>query len=463
MTMMETYDAIIIGAGQSGMPLARAFAEAGRRTALVERDYVGGTCINVGCTPSKTMYASARVAYLTRRAADYGIGTGEVRVSMADVRERKRRIVESFRTGSLRRIEQTENLELLSGEARFTGGRSLEVRMQNGPPRVLSADHIFINTGARPASPSIDGLADAPTLDSTSIMDLDAVPEHLIVLGGGYIGLEFGQMFRRFGSRITIVQRGSQLLPQEDADVASEVAEILREDGIEVLLNSQPIKAEGSAGDIRLTVLTPVDTRSLAGSHLLVATGRAPNTEALNLTAAGIETNERGFVKVNERLETTAPGVYALGDVNGGPAFTHISYDDFRIIRTNLLEGGIVTTIDRLVPYTVFIDPQLGRCGLTEQQARAENRNIRVARMPMNYVARALEMDEARGMMKVVVDAETNRILGCAVLGVEGGEVMAALQVAMMGELSYTALRDGVFAHPTLAESFNILFAELRA
>ena len=461
MTTTERFDAIIIGAGQGGNPLSTTLANAGWKTALIEREHVGGTCINEGCTPTKTMVASARVAYLAQRAADYGVHAGPVTVDMVQVRQRKRDIVDSFRDGSQRRIESTPGLDLLFGEASFTGPHSVQVR-QDGGARQLAADRIFINAGARPFKPAIPGLENVPALDSTSIMELDSVPEGLIVLGGGYIGLEFGQMFRRFGSQVTIVQRGKQLLSREDPDVAHEVAEILREDGIEVLLKTNTSRVEQTAdGQIRLTVNTPDGERTLSGSHLLIATGRRPNTDRLNLDAAGVETNKRGFVVVNERLETNVPGIFALGDVKGGPAFTHISYDDFRIIRANLLESGEATTTGRIVPYTVFIDPQLGRVGLSESEARAQGRNFRVAHMPMNYVARALEVDESRGFIKAVVDADSGQILGAAVLGIEGGELMAVLQMAMMGHVPYMAIRDAVFAHPTLAESLNNLFASL--
>ena len=458
----EQYDAIVIGAGQAGGPLSTALARAGRKTAIVEREHVGGTCINEGCTPTKTMVASARVAYLARRAADYGVSTGPVTIDMARVRERKRNIVESWRSSGERRIRSTEGVDLLMGEASFTGPKSLDVRM-NGSGEILhlTADTILINTGERPARPSLPGLDDVPALDSTSIMELDHVPEHLLILGGGYVGLEFGQMFRRFGSQVTIVQRGEQLLAREDADVAEAVAEILREDGVEVLLKADAQRVERSGDDIVLTVRTPEGERTLRGSHLLTAAGRMPNTDRLNLAVAGVRTNQRGYVQVNERLETNVPGIYAIGDVKGGPAFTHISYDDFRIIRTNLIEGGAATTANRLVPYTVFIDPQLGRIGLSEQEARQQGRNIRVARMPMSSVARALEVDESRGFMKAIVDAESGQILGCAILGIEGGELMAMLEIAMIGQVPYTVLRDAVFAHPTLAESFNNLFATL--
>jgi pyruvate/2-oxoglutarate dehydrogenase complex dihydrolipoamide dehydrogenase (E3) component len=457
----ERHDAIIIGTGQAGKPLAVALAEAGRKTVIIERNHVGGTCINVGCTPTKTMVASARVAYLARRGADYGVHPNSVRVNVAEVRRRKQTIVETFRNGSQRHLQNTKNLELIFGEGSFSGPKSVTVRLQSGETRHLTADTIFINTGGRPESPPLPGLESVPVLNSTSIMELDILPDHLLVLGGGYIGLEFGQMFRRFGSAVTVVQRGKQLLAREDADVAEEVAKILREDGLEVLLETQAVRvAKDGGGTIRLTVSGPEGERTVSGSHLLVAAGRVPNTEALNLSAAGITTDKRGNIPVNERLETNVPGIYALGDVKGGPAFTHISYDDFRIIKVNLLDGGKATTTGRLVPYTVYIDPQLGRVGMTEAEARAQGRRIRIAKMPMSYVARALEMDEPRGFMKAMVDAETGEILGCAVLGVEGGELMSMLSIAMMGKVPYATLRDAIFAHPTLAEAFNNLFDE---
>jgi pyruvate/2-oxoglutarate dehydrogenase complex dihydrolipoamide dehydrogenase (E3) component len=459
MTTPDHYQAIVIGSGQGGNPLCLALATAGLRTALIERSHIGGTCINEGCTPTKTMIASGRVAYLARRGKDYGVRTGEIRIDMQRVRQRKRDIVERFRSGGEKRLEQTANLDLIFGEASFAGPKTITVRLKDGGARMLSADRIFINAGARPSVPKLEGLADVPFLDSTSIMELDAVPEHLIVLGGGYVGLEFGQLFQRLGSRVTIVQSRGQLLGGEDADIAAEVLAILRQEGLEVLLNSKAERVGAAARQIELTVRAGDESRVLQGSHLLVATGRTPNTDPLKVRVAGIATDGRGFIKVNAKLETNVEGVYVLGDIKGGPAFTHISYDDFRILRTNLLENGNATTENRLVPYTVFIDPQLGRIGVSEAEARAQGKRFRVAKMPMKYVARALEVDESRGFMKAIVDAESDQILGAAILGIEGGEIMSMLELAMMGRLPYTTLQDGVFAHPTLAESLNNLFA----
>jgi pyruvate/2-oxoglutarate dehydrogenase complex dihydrolipoamide dehydrogenase (E3) component len=456
-TMPRQYDAIIIGSGQAGTPLSTTLAQAGMHTALVERVHVGGTCVNEGCTPTKTMVASGRVAYLARRAADYGVHTGPVSVDLERVRQRKRDIVNSFRNGSETRIENSADVDLIFGDASFTGPKTIEILAKDGTQHVISANVIFINAGTRASRPKIDGIDSVSALDNASIMELDTLPEHLLVLGGGYIGLEFGQLFRRFGCRVTIVQSSGQLLKGEDRDVAEEVTKILQQDGVEILLNARAIRVRHSYGIFELEIQQG-GSKTLTGSHLLVATGRVPNSDTLNLAAAGIEADAGGFIKVNDRLETTVQDVYALGDIKGGPAFTHISYDDFRIIRSNLIEKKNVSIRDRIVPYTLFIDPQLGRVGLTESQAREQNRKIRVAKLPMSSVARALEVDETRGFMKAVVDTETNQILGAAILGIEGGEVMAALEIAMIAKLPYTALRDGIFAHPTLAEALNSLF-----
>lgn len=458
MTTSKHYDAIVIGSGQGGNPLSMALARANLRTALIERSHVGGTCINEGCTPTKTMVASGRVAYLARRAADYGVHIGPVSVDIQKVRQRKRDIVNSFRSGIQRRIEATSNLDLVFGEASFSSAKSIIVRSKDGDESRFSADRIFINAGTRASRPKLEGLEQTTYLDNISVMELGEVPDHLLVLGGGYIGLEFGQLFRRFGSRVTIIQSRTQLLAGEDPDVAEEVTKILRQDGIEIFLDTKATRAEGAGGVISLQVSNQSKSATLTGSHLLLAAGRVPNSDTLNLQAAGVDTDNRGFVRVNDRLETTAKEIYALGDIKGGPAFTHISYDDFRILRANLLENKVASTKDRQVPYCLFIDPQLGRVGITESAARAQGREIRVAKLPMTSVARALEVDETRGFMKAVVDAKTNQILGAAVLGIEGGEIMSMLETAMMGKLPYTVLRDATYAHPTLAESLNSLF-----
>jgi pyruvate/2-oxoglutarate dehydrogenase complex dihydrolipoamide dehydrogenase (E3) component len=454
----EKYKAIVIGSGQGGTPLSQALAIAGWRTALVEREHVGGTCINEGCTPTKTMITSGRVVYLARRGANYGVHTGALRIDMKRVRKRKRDIVDSFRGGQQKRVEATKNLDLIFGEGSFLSAKSIVVTDKNGKQRTLSADYFFVNAGCRPAPPPIDGLEDVPYLNSTSVMELSQIPKHLVVIGGGYIGLEFGQLFRRLGAQVTIITSGAQLLDHEDKDVAEEVAKILQQDGIKILFDVKDEHVKCKGKQIVVRTATGKTAQTIKYSHLLVAAGRKPNTDSLKPGAAGIEVDEHGYIKTNDRLETNVANVYAIGDIKGGPAFTHISYDDFRILRTNLLQKGNATIANRLVPYTVFIDPQLGRVGMTEEEARAAGRKIRVAKMPMTSVARALEIDETRGFIKAIVDAETNLILGAAVLGIEGGEVMSQIQLAMMGKLPFMALRDAVFAHPTLSEALNNLF-----
>jgi pyruvate/2-oxoglutarate dehydrogenase complex dihydrolipoamide dehydrogenase (E3) component len=455
---MDNFETIIVGAGQGGVPLARAFAGAGKRTVLIERTHVGGTCVNEGCTPSKTMIASGRVAYLARRGADYGVETGPIAIDMARVRQRKRDIVESFRTGSEHRLQNTANLELVRGDAAFTGPHSLQVRLNGGGERVITAPTIVINAGERPRPLDLPGASELPVLNSTSIMELEEVPAHLLVIGGGPIGLEFGQLFRRLGSAVTIVHRSGQLLSREDADVAGTMHDILDEDGIDILLNATPAQLEGAPGDLRLTVRLADGERNVQATHLLDATGRLPNTDTLALDTAGVTTDQRGYIPTDNQLRTNVAGVYAIGDVRPGPKFTHISYDDYRILEANLLRDGDRSIAGRLVPYCVFTDPELGRVGLSEREAREQGRAVRVAKMPMSSVARALETDESRGVMKALVDPDTDRILGCAILGVEGGELMSMIEIAMMGDLPYTALRDGIFAHPAMAESLNNLF-----
>jgi pyruvate/2-oxoglutarate dehydrogenase complex dihydrolipoamide dehydrogenase (E3) component len=455
----ERYDVIVVGTSQGGRFLPVELAQAGQRVALVERGALGGVCVNTGCTPTKTMVASARLAYQARRGAEYGVRTGPVSVDLAAVRERKRAMVAGARENYASRLAQ-DGLDLVEGEARFIGPKTVEVALTNGGTRELSAETIVIDAGTRPKPLEISGADGVPVLDSTSIMELDELPEHLIVLGGGYIGLEFGQMFRRFGSEVTIVQSRARLMMAEDEDVADEVAMILREDGITVLTSATPVRVERAGAGVRLTVTTEDGEQEITGSHLLSAIGRVPNTDALTPDAAGITLDERGFVQVDEYLETSVSGVYAMGDIKGGPAFTHLSNDDYRILRANLIDHEKASTRERIVPYAVFIDPQLGRAGITEREARAQGRPIRVAKLPMNAVIRALETGESRGFMKAVIDAETGQILGCAVIGSEGGEIMTMIQIAMLGNLSYRTMANAIFTHPLLAEGLNTLFAQ---
>ncbi|HEY6373959.1 MAG TPA: mercuric reductase, partial [Edaphobacter sp.] len=423
---------------------------------------VGGTCINTGCTPTKTMVASAEVAYLARRGKDYGVRTGEISIDLSVVRERKRKIVKQWRDGSENGLKKAKLVELIRGEASFLGPKQIQIRLNEGGERTLTADWIFINTGLSTTKPPLEGLDTVPWLDNASIMELDTVPEHLIVLGGGYVGLEFAQMFQRFGSHVTVIQRDHQLLPAEDADVAEEIAKFLREDGMDIFLNASAERVSSTGNVLTLTINHDGATKTIEGTHLLIATGRHPNTADLNLSATGIATDPHGFIPVNDKLETTVPGIYAIGDVKGGPAFTHVSYDDFRILRDNLLQGGNASIANRIFPYCVFLDPQLGRIGLSEKEATKQGKKVRIARIPMTSVARAVETDRSRGFMKALVDPETDQILGAAILGEEGGELMAMIQIAMMGKLKYTVLREADLAHPTLAESLNTLFSNFQ-
>jgi pyruvate/2-oxoglutarate dehydrogenase complex dihydrolipoamide dehydrogenase (E3) component len=457
----EHFEIAVIGGGKGGKTLAAKMASGGRRVVMIEKGMIGGTCINVACIPTKTMVKSAKVAELARRAAKFGIRLVFEGADAVGVRDRKRAVVAEMVERNQANFDRS-GMTLLIGTARFTGPRALEVRLQEGSVRELTADKVFLNTGTRPALPPLPGLADARPLHSESIQELDRLPEHLIILGGGYIGCEFAQMFQRFGSRITIVERSDSFLPREDSDIGEQVLSIFREDGIDVRLGASVQNIEGRSGEsIRVRIKTPAGEQVVEGTDLLAALGRSPNTEDLNASAAGIDLDSRGFVKVNDRLETTAADVWALGDVNGGPQFTHASLDDYRIVAANL-SGGNRSTADRVIPYTLFIDPELGRVGMTETEARRRGQQVRVARLAAGAVPRAVTSGETRGYLKAVVDAKTDRILGAAILAAEGGEVVAVVQVAMHAGLPYTALRDMVFAHPTMAEGLNDLFASLQ-
>jgi pyruvate/2-oxoglutarate dehydrogenase complex dihydrolipoamide dehydrogenase (E3) component len=458
--MAEQYDVLILGSGQAGNPLSSEFVKAGRRVALIERAEVAGTCINYGCTPTKTMVASAQRAWQVRHAGELGIEVGSMRVNLEQVRARKRKIVEQFRTSSEKRFASGQP-ELVRGEARFVGPREIAVALKSGGERRLTAETIVINTGDSPTVPKIAGLDGVPYLDNVSLMELDAVPEHLVILGGGYEAVEFGQMFRRFGSAVTLIERGKHVLGREDGDISEAVEAILREDGLTIRTEANAIRVDGESGVVTVHL---GDGTSIAGSQLFVAVGRSPNTKDLHLYAAGVATDAHGYIKVDEELRTNVPGIYAVGDVKGGPAFTHVSYDDYRILRDNLILDtklggkGKRKTTDRTTVYVVYIDPQLGRVGLTEAEARKSGRKIKVARMPVTSIARATETGESRGLLKAVVDAETEEILGAAILAPEGGELMSMFELAMMGKLRYSTLENAVFAHPAYAESLNSLW-----
>ncbi|KAB8217910.1 hypothetical protein BDV33DRAFT_232443 [Aspergillus novoparasiticus] len=479
MATTAQYDAIIIGSGQGGTPLAKALAGANKKTALIEKEHIGGCCINEGCTPTKTMIASGRVAHLIRRGPDYGIHVpyqigpkNEFTVSMNKIRQRKRDIVSSFRSGSEKGLEAA-GVDILRGEATFIDAHSLNVILPDGSHKALRGDKFVVNVGCRPAPPRLDGLESIGkdrVLDSTSIQELGELPEHLVVIGGGYVGVEFGQLFARLGSKVTIVHRGAQLLSREDKEVAAEVLDILRDEKLTIYLEARATSlASAPAETFSLSIATKGGNEIATNvTHLLFATGRVPNTDRLNLGAAGVEVDVKGYIKCNEFLETSVPSIYALGDVKGPPAFTHISYDDFRILKGSLFSDSRAhsgpSVKDRLVPYVVYTDPQLGHVGLHEGEARERYPRMKIltATMPMSYVARALETDEPRGMMKAVVNADDGQILGFTCLGTEGGELMSIVEVAMIAKLPYWKLQDAVFAHPAFAESLNNLWQFLK-
>ena len=446
------YDSIIIGSGQGGNPLAQKLAGRGEKVALIESGLLGGTCINTGCTPTKTMIASAQVAYYARNAERWGVHASDVSVDLATILRRKNKIVQSMRSGWEKKVDQPGKPDLVRGRARFTGMKQLEV-----DGRVLEANRIFIDTGARAAIPNIPGLSAIGYLTNESMLELQEVPRHLIVLGGGYVGLEFGQMFRRFGSEVTVIQSGEYILSREDVDVATELRRCLEAEGIKIRTGAKAIAVRGTEGSIEVDVALEDLTETIGGSHLLVAVGRTPNTKDLALENTGVKTNEKGFIVVNDRLETTAPDIWALGDVNGGPAFTHISYNDYQIVYGNLFEGKDLRTSQRIVPYAVYTDPTLGRVGVTEKAARQEGRRLKIGKVAMTHVARAIERAETQGFMKIVVDAATDQVLGAAILSIEGGELVQILSTLMLAEKPYTLLKGAIYIHPTLAEGFFAL------
>ncbi|MEH2091832.1 mercuric reductase [Nostoc sp.] len=459
----QHYDDIIIGGGKAGKTLAPALVADGRKTALVERslNMIGGGCINIACIPTKTMVASANVANTVRNSAAYGVKTNTPTVNLAEVIQRKRSVVQGMREMNLHNLETALGHELIIGTARFVAPKTIAVRTTEGNNRLLTAERLFINTGTRPLIPSVPGLTEVEFLTSESIMELEYLPEHLIVLGSGYIGLEFAQMFRRFGSSVTVIGQSEQILSQEDPDIAIAVQRLLEQDGIKFLLKAKVLRVDRTGNKTILQIQVGDREITIQASHLLVAVGRAPNTESLNLPAAGVATDTRGFIQVNDRLETNVPGIWALGDINGGPQYTHISLDDYRIIKANLIDGGNRSTRDRLVPSCLFIDPELAHVGLTETEAQQQGYTIRVAKVDASAVPRARTLGQTDGLLKAIVDADTGRILGCSLLCHEAGEVISTVQMVMQAQMPYTVLRDGILTHPTMTEGLNILFSKL--
>jgi pyruvate/2-oxoglutarate dehydrogenase complex dihydrolipoamide dehydrogenase (E3) component len=456
---LKTFDAIVIGSGQGGVPLATNFAKLGWRVALIEEGQLGGSCINYGCTPTKTMIASARIAEAVRRGPQFGVHAGKAKIDMAEIVARKNEISRSFRSGIEHQVTNNANIALYRGRGRFTGPHTVEV---NG--ETLASDKIFINTGTRPRILPIPGLDQVPYLTNRNIMDLDRVPSRLIALGGNYLGLEFGQLFRRLGSEVTVVELGDQIVPREDAEVSQRLREALEEEGMNFRLGARTTKIAKTQNGVEVTIeKKDGSSETLQGSHLFVATGQTPNSDDLSLDKAGIETDQAGFIRHNGKLETNVPGVFVLGDVKGGPAFTHVAYDDYLVLTDNLVNGKNRTIDNRMVPYALYTDPELGRIGLSEREARAKGYRLKIGSVPMAYVARAIERGETKGLIKIVINADDDRILGATILGAEGGELVQILMALMLADAPWTLFKDAMFIHPTLAEGFFSLMADVKA
>lgn len=450
-----TFDAIIIGAGQAGPPLAGRLTEAGQSVAVIERKLVGGTCVNYGCIPTKTLVASAHAAHLARRGAEYGVGTGEITVDMAKVKARKDRIMLDDRNGVESWLEGMDGCTFLRGHARFEDPHTVRVDDQ-----VLKADRIYLNVGGRAVAPDMPGLADIDYLTNVSILDLDVVPEHLVIVGGSYIALEFAQMYRRFGARVTVVEHGPRLTSREDEDVSAAIKDILEAEDIDIVLDASDIRFAKRDNGFELTPREGAEP--IAGSHLLMAVGRQPNTDDLGLDAAGVQTDERGYIVVDDQLRTSVDHIWAMGDCNGKGAFTHTSYNDFEIVAANLLDDDPRRVSDRITTYALYIDPPLGRAGMTADQVRKSGRKALVGKRPMTRVGRAVEKGETQGFMKVVVDAETEEILGAAILGVGGDEVVHAILDIMTAKKPYTAISRTMHIHPTVSELVPTLLQDLK-
>ncbi|HKS73428.1 MAG TPA: mercuric reductase [Terriglobales bacterium] len=456
MSTVEKYEVLIIGSGESGKWMAWTMAEAGHRTAVVERKLIGGSCPNIACLPSKNIVRSALVANFARRGPEFGLEIDSYRINMAGVQRRKRGMVEGDIQFHLERYKAT-GTELVMGTARFVAPRTVEVSFNDGGTRLISGDRVFLNLGTRATLPDVPGLADSQPLTHVGALDLDRLPDHLIVLGGGYVGLELAQAFRRFGARVTVIERGAQLASREDPDISAALLDLFQSEQIDVLVNTQLLSVAGRSGEqVKVRVKDSKGERTLEGSDLLVATGRTPNTDGIGLELAGVKLAPQGFIAVNDRLETSAENVWAMGDCAGSPLFTHVAFDDFRVVRDNL-NGGNRTTRNRLIPYCIFTDPELARVGLNETEARANGIDYQLFKIPMVSVLRTHTISETRGFMKMLVDARNDRILGFTAFGAEASELLAAVQTAMLGNLPYTVLREAIFTHPTIAEGLNFL------
>lgn len=457
----ENYKNVVIGSGEGGKYLAWHLAQSGQQTIVVERRWIGGSCSNVNCLPSKNEIWSAKVANLVHHASKFGATPSSASSDMSAVRKRKREMVEGLIATNSDRYKAS-SAELVMGEAKFTGSKMLDVRLNDGGARTLTGERVFLNLGTHASIPSVPGLAESEPLTNIEVLELDRLPEHLIVIGGGHVGLEFAQAYRRFGSRVTILERGPQLLANRDPDVAAALLQIFASEGIDVIAPAEIISVHGRSGTgVSLMVRTSSGEKTITGSDILVATGRVPNTAGTGLEAAGVELDQRGFVKVNDRLQTTAPNVWAIGECAGSPQFTHISLDDFRVIRDNLA-GINRTTRDRMIPSCLFTDPPLAHIGLTEAEAGRQGIAVRVVKLPMAAVLRTRTIDESRGFMKSLIEKDGDRILGFTMIGPEAGEVMAVVQMVMLAGLPYTALRDAILTHPTMAEGLVFLFSSLK-
>jgi len=456
--MTEHYDVIVIGAGQAGPPLAVRLAQAGRKTAIIERKKIGGTCVNNGCIPTKTLIASARAAYIARRAADFGVAIGSpIKLDMPAVKKRKDAVVRLSIDGLTKWLGKTKNLDYIDGHARFESAHTVRVG-----ERLLRAEQFFINVGGRASVPKMPGLDQVPYYDNSSIMAVDFLPEHLLIVGGSYIGLEFAQMYRRFGSQVTVVEMGPRLISREDEEVSDEIRRILEREGIAFRLNAECVEVARHAKGVAIKLTCNEEPRAIAGSHLLLAVGRVPNTGDLGLDKAGVATDERGYIKVDEQLRTSVAHIWALGDANGRGAFTHTSYNDYEIVAANLLDGEARKVSDRIPTYALFIDPPLGRAGMTEKEVRATGRKALIGTMPMSRVGRAKERSETQGFMKVLADADSKKLLGVALLGIEGDEIVQGLLDAMYAGTPYTLLRKAMHIHPTVMELIPTLLQELK-